>query len=145
VQGDFRALAKLPALIPVGVAGNPDYLSLEDLQARAWPLVEAATDREEASAGAAFERARNRGKGLDLLDDVVAAAAEGRVRRLWLEAQKRVPGTIDAATGRIVAAGSADEDILEALASTVLARSGEVIVAEPSRMPVTTGVAAELR
>ena len=144
-QGDFRAIAKLPGLIPVGVVCNPDYLSPEDLHARAWPLVEAAADREEASAGAAFERARNRGKGLDLLDDVVAAATAGRVRRLWLEARKRVPGGIDATTGRIVTAGSPDEDVLEALASIVLARSGEVIVAEPSRMPVTTGVAAELR
>jgi len=144
-QGEFRAIARTPGLIPEGVVCNPDYLSPEELHARAWPLVESAAAREAREAAAAYERARNTGKGLDLLDDVVAAALAGRVRRLWLDAEKRVPGRIDAGSVRVIPSADPDGDVLEALAAIVLGKGGDVIVVEPSGMPVTTGAAAELR
>lgn len=144
-QGEFRALARTPGLIPEGVVCSPDRLIPEELHARAWPLVEAARLREQASLAGAFERARNAGKGLDILDDVVDAALAGRVRRLWLEAEKRVPGRVDNGSARVVPSGDTDADVLEALASIVLGKGGDVIVAAPSRMPTATGVAAELR
>ena len=144
-QGEFRAIARTPGLIPEGVMCNPDYMLPGDLHARAWPLVEGAAAREEREAAAGYERARNTGKGLDLLDDVVEAALRGRVRRLWLDAEKRVPGRIDDGSARVVPSDGPDADVLEALASIVLGKGGDVIVAEPSRMPAGTGVAAELR
>lgn len=144
-QGEFRALVRIPGLIPEGLVCTPDHLSPTDLHAQAWPLIGAARAREEHEAAVTYERARNTGKGLDHLDDVVAAALAGRVRRLWLDAEKRVPGKIDAGSSRVVPSGDPDADVLEALASIVLGKGGDVIVAEPPRMPVTTGAAAELR
>jgi len=145
VQGEFRGIARIPDLIPEGVVCNPDRLSPGELHERAWPAVRAAAEREEAAAAAAFERARNTGKGLELLDDVVAAALAGRVRRQWLDAEMAVFGKIDPLECRAVPLGEPDSDVLETLASVVLEKAGEVIVAEHARMPTTTGVAAELR
>jgi len=69
-------------------------------------------------------------------------AIAGRIRRLWLEAGRELPGCVEAASGRIVA--SEGDDALDSLAALVLARGGEVHVVEASSMPTSTGVAAEL-
>lgn len=144
-QGEFRKLARIPSLLGEGVVCNPDPVPPDALHARAWPILEAEAAARRRAAAEAFERARNRGKGLDLVDDVAQAALAGRVRRLIVDAGLRVPGRIDPATARSVPAGEADGDVLDALAAAVLARGGEVIVADPGEMPTDTGVAAELR
>jgi hypothetical protein len=163
-QGDLRALLRLPGLLPEPLTGSPDHLSEEDLHARAWPLVEAAADRELGRTAALFERARNHGKGLDLVDDIAQAALAGRVRRLWVEVDRRMPGRIDPETGAIqpsddrpevsravggfsASSGTkrAEEDVLDALIAIVLERGGSALVVAGSRMPVRSGLAAELR
>lgn len=139
-QAGLRAAAKIPVLIAEGVEGNPDRLSPAELHAAAWPLVERWLGvREQAG----WERARNRGKGVDLLDDVGAAAVAGRVRRLWIDAARSIAGRIDPETGRVVAGGG-DDDVLDALAEIVVARGGEVIPVAGSSLPSGTGAAAEL-
>jgi Bacterial archaeo-eukaryotic release factor family 3 len=144
-QGEFRKIVQLPSLLREGVLCNPDPISPDTLHARAWPIVEAEGAAARKAVINAFEHARNRGKGLDLLDDVVQAALAGRIRRLLLEASRRVPGRIDQTTGRCVPSDEPDADVLDALCAIVLARGGEVIVAEVGEMPTDTGVAAELR
>ena len=140
-QSGLRAAAKMPALLADGVVCNPDRLSPAELHAAAWPLVERWLG-DPARDGSSWERARNRGKGLDLLDDIGAAAVSGRVRRLWVDAEQGVPGRLDAA-GRVVA-GSAADDALDGLVEAVLARGGEVIPMPAASLPSKTGAAAEL-
>ena len=91
-----------------------------------------------AASAAHYERARNHGKGLDLVDDVAAAAVAGRVRRLWLDAERRIAGRIDRTTGRTLD-GAGDDDVLDALAELVLARGGEVIPVPAAALPSRVG------
>jgi len=140
-QVALRAAAKIPALLAEGVVRNPDHLSPMELHAAAWPRVEHwLADRD----GGSWERARNRGKGLELLDDVAAAAVAGRVRRLWVDAARSLPGGVDIASARIVAPALPDDDVLDALAEIVVGRGGEVLPVEAPALPSSTGAAAEL-
>ena len=146
-QGALRAVLKLSQLEPVGLTGSPDHLSADELHQRTWPLIEDVVLHERQEAAAAFEAARNHGKATDRLEEIVRAALIGRVRRLWVVAEARAPGRIDAEAGRIVPIdASEDDDALEELAAIVLRHAGEVIVAsEAMPMPTASEVAAELR
>ncbi len=143
-QGPFRAVLRVRGLLAEGVSGSPDHLSADALHAQAWPLVERALAEQEREALAAYERARNRGKVVDVLDDVVSAAVRGRVHRLWIDAERSLPGRVDEETAR-VAPARGEDDLLDAMAAVVLRRGGEVRVVAPSLVPGGTGAAAELR
>jgi len=138
----LRAMLRLPAVVADGVAGNPDRRGAAELHAHAWPLVERTLAARDAELAAAFERSRNHGKTVDVLDDVAAAALGGRVRRLWLAQDRRVPGRVDAAAGRVLEEPGAEADALEELAEIVLRHRGEVYVVEAGRMPVRGPAAA---
>lgn len=139
----LREKLKLQAFLDQGVHGNVDALGPAELHERAWPLVEHWCAARAAACKGHFERARNRGKGLDLQDDVAAAAVAGRVRRLWLDAERHISGRIDRQTGRSIA-GAGDDDVLDSLAELVLASGGEVIPVPAAALPSTSGLAAEL-
>lgn len=141
----LRSRLHLPGLVTEGVEGNADHLGHAELHARAWPLIQRVIAARDATLADAWERARNHGKTVDLLDDVAAAACAGRVRRLWLAQERRVPGHVDAATSHVVEDASAQTDALEELAEIVLRHGGEVCEVEASRMPTRGPVAAELR
>jgi hypothetical protein len=139
----LREKLKLPSLLDEGIRGNVDALGPAELHERAWPLVEQWCSARAAGSTAYYERARNQGKGRDLVDDVAAAAIAGRVRRLWLDAERRIAGRIDPQTGRTLE-GAGDDDVLDALAELVLARGGEVIPVPAAALPSASGLAAEL-
>jgi len=134
---------KLQSLLDEGIRGNVDALSPTALHERAWPLVQQWCSARAAASVAHYERARSLGKGLDLIDDVAAAAATGRVRRLWLDAERRIDGRVDAQSGRTLE-GRGDDDVLDSLAELVLARGGDVIPVPAAALPSQSGLAAEL-
>jgi hypothetical protein len=137
----LRAALRLPSLLPEGVQTSPDHLSTGELHARSWPLVENALCAEETRIAGEYERAVNHGKGLHRIDDVAAAAAAGRVRRLWVKGDERMPGAVDLTSGVLVG-GRAREDILDGLVTLTLRHGGEVIVGD--QIPSGAAVAAEL-
>lgn len=140
----LRAEMDVPGLLDEALTLSPDAASPAELHARAWPLVSASLTARASGARASWERARNAGKGLDLLDDVAAAAVAGRVHRLWLAADAPRPGAVDPASGRILP-GRGDDDVLDDLAALVIRHGGEVRVAPDDAVPTATGLAAELR
>jgi hypothetical protein len=135
---------RLPTLLTAAVHANPDALGPAELHARAWPLVEAALLARDGEARGAFETARNAGKGADFVEDVAAAAAAGRVHRLWVAVESALPGTVDPATGR-VGPPQGDDDVLDQIAALVMRHGGQVRAVPASALPSSTGVAAELR
>ena len=95
-----------------------------------------------------FGTARAAQRGDDRLTEVAAAAAEGRIATLLVEAQRKLPGRLDSATGKPQAAELAQpdvDDMLDDVAEQVLRTGGEVIVVPTERMPSTTGLAAIYR
>jgi hypothetical protein len=75
---------------------------------------------------------------------VVAAAAAARIRRLWLDAERIVPGRIDPTRGDLQA-GERDDDVLEELAALAIRQGAEVRVVSASELRSESGAVAELR
>jgi hypothetical protein len=143
-QSGLRAELRVPGLMEAPVAASPDYWTEAQFHEHAWPLVEGLRMALGDHLPKSWERARNAGKGLDLLDDIGAAAVAGRIRRLWLDGDRALFGQVDPTTGRILPSAQ-DDDVLEALAEIVLSRAGEVGIVDGRALPSESGAAAELR
>ena len=141
----FRRISQNPYLTDEGIAISPDAVTIEDLQERAWRVVEPYYLGRLASLIEEFQAATSRQLGSGDLAETAEAMVAGRVGTLLIDADREVPGRIDPATGRIdlseLARPDAD-DILDDLAEMVLAMAGRAIVVPAARMPTKTGVAA---
>jgi hypothetical protein len=131
-----------------GLAINPDALSLEELRIMAWEKIEPLYQKRLASLIDAFRTAQARQQGSDDLVEVVRATLAGRTGVLLIEADRQIPGRIDAATGQIEPGDLSHpgiDDVLDDLAETALRMKSEVVVVPGKLMPTTSGVAATYR
>jgi hypothetical protein len=154
----FRGLAQNPLLLDDHVAKDPHLMSRSDLMAAVTPVFAAACERRIARELRAFEQACDRDLAAADLAEVGRAAVAGRVATLLVEADRFEPGSFDRGTGVIAfgdgaprdvsrAGGPATtaEDVIGAVAETVLLHGGGVIALPRLRMPTETGVAAMYR
>jgi len=168
----FRAVSHNPALLAADLAVNPDSLTLDQLRAKAWAAVEPSYQQRLAGLVENYGLGASRQLGSDDLAEVARAATTGRVATLLVQADRVIPGRLDAATGRIErgelaaprgaahrhhhhdATGRSDpseladpgvDDVLDDLAEAVLRMKGTVVVVPGDRLPSATGVAATFR
>jgi len=147
-QGFFRQVTHNPHLLAEGIDVHPDDLAPDALRERAWRVIEPRYLARLAGLVEGFGQARSKGLGLDDLAQVGAAAVAGRVATLLIDADRRIPGRIDAATGQVELADMAQadvDDLLDDLAQLVMHSRGEVVVVPAARMPTGTGAAAICR
>jgi hypothetical protein len=144
----FRRITRNQAVIDEGINIHPGGLTVEMLRERAWHVMEPHYLGRLAALREEFGAAQPKELASDDLVRVAEAAVMGRVGTLLIEAEREVPGRIDAATGRVEFAELADpevDDTLDDLAELVLNAGGRVVVVPAARMPSTTGVAAIYR
>ena len=144
----FREISSNPHLIASSIDVNPKVLSIDELRARAWARVQPHYLDRLARLIETFGTSQaNRSGSADLVD-IARAVVEGRIATLLLEADREIPGRIDAVTGA-VAHGRLDnpqiDDLLDDLGEWVLRRGGEVVIVPAERMPTDTGLAAIFR
>lgn len=140
-QTHFRALSHNPFLVTTGIAVNPGSLTLGELRDAAWKAIEPYFEQRLSALLDAYGAARAHGRGSDQLQEIAAAFAEGRVGTLLLEADRRIPASVDGDGG----AHPEDSDVLDDLAEAALGTGAEVIVLPAHRMPSKTGAAAVFR
>lgn len=155
----FHAISHNPFLMADGIKMDPQALDLDQLRAEAWRVMEPMYLERLAGLVDNYNAARSRELASDDLGEVAEAAAAGRVGTLLVEAERQIPGRIDAATGQVAqgspnksvrgAAGELSDshvdDLLDDVAELVLQTKGEVIVVPAERMPSDTGLAATYR
>jgi len=169
----FHKISHNPFLMGEGITMNTEALSPERLCALAWQKVEPLYLERLAKLVDSYQIARSRQLGSDDLVQVAEAAAAGRVGTLLVEADRQIPGRIDAATGQVERgkdlsqpratmpksykspvpgeiepddlAHPETDDILDDLAEKVLRMKGVVVVVPKERMPSGTGLAATYR
>lgn len=147
-QSIFRRVSHNPFLVAEGVNIHPDALPIDALRDLAWRVVEPQYLARLAELVEKFEGARSKGLGADELAQVVKAAEAGRVATLLIEADREVPGRIDAATGQIEfdnLANTGVDDVLDDLGALVLKKGGYIVIVPAERMPTETGIAAIYR
>ena len=144
----FRSVSKNPQLLKEAIDVHPDAMSLDTLRERAWQLIQPYYLDRLSGLVDAYGVATGKNQGSALLDDIAIAAVEGRVATLLLEADRMVPGHIDAVTGKVTTAQLDDpkvDDLLDDLGEWVLKSGGDVVMVPAERMPSTTGAAAAFR
>jgi hypothetical protein len=144
----FHAVSHNPFLVADGIMMNPESLSLEQLRAEAWRIVEPVYRQRLAKQVDDFQVARSRELGSDDLAQIAEAATAGRVATLMVECDRQIPGKIDRATGKFQPGDLSHpevDDVLDDLAELVLRMKGEVVVVPAERMPSKTGAAASYR
>ena len=144
----FREVSHNPFLMADGIMTDPDALSLDQLRAKAWQIVEPVYLERLAKVVESYRIACSRQLGSDDLAQVAQAVMAGRVGTLLVEDDRQIPGKIDRATGQIQSDDLSDpqvDDLLDDLAENVLRMKGEVVVVPTERMPSATGLAASYR
>ena len=145
----FHAVSHNPLLIPESIDIHPDALSsIDELRQHAWQVMEPRYLARLAALVDEFGNARSKGLGSDDPAQVAKAVVGGRVATLLIEADREVPGRIDAETGVIEHDDLAHpevDDVLDDLGELALKMGGEVIVVPTERMPTETGLAAIYR
>jgi len=144
----FRQVSHNPFLMASGLMVDPQGLTHDDLRQRAWDVAAPQQVAQQAAWSDAFAAAAAHGLGSEDLSQVAHAAAAGRVATLLIEAERQMPGRIDASTGRIDPADLDNprvDDVLDDLGALVERMGGQVHVLPAERMPCRTGVAASFR
>ena len=144
----FRSISCNPFLVDAGIDANVKSLSTEDLRERAWSLFQPLYLERLARLVEAFGAAQAKQQGSADLSDVARAAVQGRVATLLLQADRQLPGRLDAQSGAISQGELSDpqtDDLLDDLGEAVLRRGGEVVIVPAERMPTTSGLAATYR
>jgi hypothetical protein len=144
----FRQVSHNPFLMAEAIDIHPDALPIDALRDRAWRAVEPQYLARLAGLVEAFGEARSKGLGTDDLAQVAEAVIAGRVATLLIEADRQVPGRMDATTGRITFDNMARpevDDLLDDLGELALKMGGQIVVVPAERMPTSTGIAAIYR
>ena len=147
-HGLFQSVSSNPSLLTDIIPVHPDAMSLDALRERAWQLVQPHYLNRLAGLVDAYGAAAASDKGSDALGEVAKAAVDGRIATLLIEADRLIPGSIDAADGALSLGQLGDpavDDLLDDLGELVLRKGGEVVVVPAERMPTTSGAAAVYR
>lgn len=147
-HGLFHQISKNPFLMEEGIRINPDALPLDELRAKAWEVFEPIYESRLAKRSDDFALAQSKGRGLDDLQKIAGAAIAGRIATLLVEADRQIPGRMDAATGQIQLGDLSDpeiDDLLDDLGEAVSSKGGNVVVIPSNHMPTKTGAAATCR
>lgn len=144
----FREISRNPNLLAESIDVNPDDLTLDALRQRVWKQLQPHYLERLAGLVDRFRVAGSREQATDDLVAAARAAVAGRIDALLLEAERQVPGRMDASSGAITLGELDDpevDDLLDDLGERVLAAGGEVVVVPAERMPTRTGLAAIYR
>ena len=144
----FHQVSHNPFLLVEGIDIHPDALPIDELRQRAWQVFEPHYLARLTALVEEFGRARSQDLGHDELALVARAVAVGRVATLLIEADRKVPGRIDAATGDVEFDDLAPleiDDALDDLGALALKMGGEVVIVPTEQMPTETGIAAIYR
>jgi hypothetical protein len=144
----FRSVSHNPMILDAAIELDADSLSPEELRKQAWTRIEPIYLQRLSKLSESYKTNRAHGLGAEDLATIAEAATRGRVGTLLIDAERLVPGRIDAATGKMEPGAVGDpgvDDLLDDLAETVIRMKGEAIVVPTLRMPSTTGAAAIYR
>ncbi|MEQ1693970.1 MAG: hypothetical protein ABMA00_21955, partial [Gemmatimonas sp.] len=144
----FHELSHNMLLVAQDIDVNPDAISLDELRERAWQVIEPLYVAQLDVTIEEFGSARAREMGNDDLSAVAAAVVAGRVATLMVEAERVIPGRINAETGEVMLADLSlpdVDDLLDDLTEMAAKMGGKVVVVPADRMPTTTGIAASYR
>ncbi|MBI5434831.1 MAG: hypothetical protein HZA52_18505 [Planctomycetes bacterium] len=145
----YRMLSRYAHIAEEALHGNFDSATPSELHEKAWPIVQRELAVREGHLLDDFDSLAAHGRASADLAESARCAMQGRVRELFLADGEHVWGRLDRDNGSIQLAIEGGlvkgDDLLDDIAEAVLARGGEVLALERSRMPGRAQAAALLR
>lgn len=146
----YRKANSYPHLVEEGIPRQPSQMDAEELHRRAWPIVGPLFSRAQEQAEGAYqhlsgtddERASND------VEEIVRAAAFGRVEGLFVARDQREWGTLGDDFGAVEVhekQQAGDRDLLDVAAVQTLLHEGWLFVVEDEDVPGEGSLAAVLR
>ena len=144
----FHEISHNPFLLEHGVHANTDAFTLDQLRAKVWEVVQPQQRAQQAALVDSFSSAQARGLGSSNLAEVAMASVQGRVATLLIDAERMIPGKLNAVTGVIQHADLAEpdvDDLLDDLGELVQKLGGTVRMMSTELMPGDVSIAATYR
>ena len=145
----YRQANTYAHLLEAGLDGNFERANPDQIHAEAWPIVSRLFESKIEIWSARFRERAGTGLASDRIEEVAAAAVEGRVQCVLVAEGESAWGVLDRKTGAIVRnerqEGPVDGDLLDDIGEESLKRGGEVYVVERSSMPTSSPIAAVYR
>jgi len=135
-------------LYPKNISGNPDEAHMENLHQDAWVLLKDEFEKHRKEALRQYEFLSSKGRTASIIDDVVAAAEEGRIETAFLKKDQSLWGRVDKESGKVIVDREKSPDnhcLLDRVAKETFLQGGKVYIQDPEEMPVDTLAAASLR
>jgi hypothetical protein len=134
----YKEANTYPYLREQFIEGNPEPLSSEELQTRAWPIVEALFRKEEEKAISTFEEKAGLGLTSTNEKEVVPAAHYGRVDSLFVAVDQELWGVFDGVKSKVLLHDNQkpdNYDVLNFAAVHTLLHGGRVFALNRTRVP----------
>lgn len=134
----FREASSYRHILPLGITGNPDQLSAEELHAQAWPIVESLFSSPRRKALEEYQALRGSGKTTQEIQTILSAALDGRVKILFLSLSTDVFGSFDPSTRALEVRQdplAGDIDLCAQAARWVYRTGGLLFGGEPPDIP----------
>ncbi|MBD2013799.1 hypothetical protein H6F96_07375 [Microcoleus sp. FACHB-53] len=146
----YREANSYQHLVEEGIAGNPELLKPEELQAKAWEIVEPLFLKEQQEAIEHYKELTATERTSIDLKEVLPAAYYGRVEQLFVAVGVQQWGIFNPSVNTPTVdlhsePELGDEDLLDAAAIHTILNGGTVYAVEPGQVPDQAHLAAVFR
>jgi hypothetical protein len=146
----YRKVSDYKNIMEAGITGGPEHFRPEELQEQAWPIVEAYFLQDLEKTIEQYQQNANTDKASDQVEEIVAAAFNGRVDQLILSVDTQVWGVFNPDTGKVTTdpQGQSHPDhlsLLDFAAMKTLENGGTFYALSQEEMPTDSPIAAVFR
>lgn len=147
-QALFRSFADVPHLKQQSIEKSFDSMSEEEVLGQANDIMNKLEDGHIKSLLKEYDLAASQEKGSSDTSTIASAMAQAKVKDLFVDLEKNVPGTYNEETGSISFSNIDDpfvDDLIDDLAQETYRQGGSVYAVEAEDMPSDSGIAAIYR
>jgi hypothetical protein len=143
----YRSVSSYAHLVEIGIRGNPDERTDEELAAAARPLLDELYERESSAIRDRFEARFSKDRASGDVATVARAATYGAVDTLLVDIDEKLPGQVDEESGAVTFADddAASYGVVDEIARRVLLSGGRVLALRKPDVPGGGPLAAILR
>lgn len=144
----YRRANTYPHLLEEGITGNPEGLRPEELQERAWAVVQPHFSQAQEGAAAQYRQLVGTGRAINDIPAIVMAAYDGRIDSLFVPIGVQQWGKFDRESRAVRVHHEAevgDEDLLDVAAMYTFLKRGTIYAVTADELPDRSAAAAILR
>lgn len=146
----YRKVSEYANIMQEGITGSPEHLRPEELQEQAWTIVEPYFRQESEKTVEQYHQLADTDKATDNIEEIVAAAFNGRVDKLILAVEDHIWGAFNPKDGKVTRSSNGQSKkhnlaLLDFTAMNTLQNGGTVYALSQDEMPTDSPIAAVFR